>query len=318
MTYKHLSREERYTISILRRKGESCASIASSLGRSLSTIRRELKRNSTEAGGYRYEHAHKLASSRSVNASCRSSSICKRSWNFAKRQLINEQWSPEQIAGELIELGMKPISHETIYKRIYQDMNNRGELYKHLRHKVRPYKNRSLKNDKRGQISNQTSIELRPPEVEQRLSIGHWEIDTIIGKASGNVLVTMVERYSRYTLIARADNKTAEAVSFGLLRRLAPIRNRVETLTYDNGKEFAKHLFIDDILESQGYFAHPYSSWERGLNENTNGLIRQYFPKRTDFNKITDEQIAQVEAKLNRRPRKCLDRKTPNYIFFNN
>lgn len=318
MTYKHLSREERYSISILRRKGESCASIASTLDRSVSTIRRELKRNSTDAGGYRYEYAHKLATSRSQGASCRSSTICERSWDFAKRQLINEQWSPEQIAGELIELEMKPISHETIYKRIYQDKSNKGKLHEHLRHKVRPYRNRSLKNDKRGQISHQTSIELRPAEVDQRLNIGHWEIDTIIGKASGNVLVTMVERYSRYTLIARADNKTAEAVSFGLLRRLAPIRNRVETLTYDNGKEFAKHLFIDDILESQGYFAHPYSSWERGLNENTNGLIRQYFPKRTDFGKITDEEIAEVEAKLNRRPRKCLDRKTPNYIFFNN
>jgi IS30 family transposase len=318
MTYKHLSREERYSISILRRKGESCASIASTLDRSVSTIRRELKRNSTDAGGYGYEHAHRQAASRSVKATCRSSTICERSWNFAKNQLINEQWSPEQIAGELIELEMKPISHETIYKRIYQDMSNKGELHKHLRQKVRPYKNRSLKNDKRGHIFNQTSIELRPSEVDQRLSIGHWEIDTIIGKPSGNVLVTMVERYSRYTLIARADNKTAEAVSLGLLRRLAPIRSRVETLTYDNGKEFAKHLFIDDILESQGYFAHPYSSWERGLNENTNGLIRQYFPKRTDFAKITDEEIAQVEAKLNRRPRKCLDRKTPNYIFFNN
>ena len=318
MTYKHLSREERYSISILRRKGESCASIASTLARSVSTIRRELKRNSTDTGGYRYEHAHKLATSRSVKATCRSSTICEHSWSFAKQQLINEQWSPEQITGELIELQMKPISHETIYKRIYQDMSNKGGLHKHLRQKVRPYKNRSLKNDKRGQIANQTSIELRPAEVDQRLGIGHWEIDTIIGKPSGNVLVTMVERYSRYTLIARAENKTAEAVSFGLLKRLAPIRERVETLTYDNGKEFAKHLFIDDILESQGYFAHPYSSWERGLNENTNGLIRQYFPKRTDFGKITDEEIAQVEAKLNRRPRKCLDRKTPNYIFFNN
>lgn len=318
MTYKHLSREERYSISILRSKGESCPAIADALGRSISTIRRELKRNSTTYGGYRYEQAHKKASTRSSNATCRSTKICGTSWSFAKKQLINEQWSPEQISGELDERGMNPISHETIYLRIYQDRKNGGELHKHLRHKVKSYKDRSLKNDKRGQISHQTSIELRPAEVDQRLKIGHWEIDTMIGKASGNVLVTMVERYSRYTLIARADNKTAEAVSFGLLRRLAPIRNRVETLTYDNGKEFAKHLFIDDILDSQGYFAHPYSSWERGLNENTNGLIRQYFPKQTDFSKITDEEIAEVEAKLNRRPRKCLDRKTPNYIFFNN
>lgn len=318
MTYKHLSREERYSISILRSKGEPCSSIATTLGRSISTIRRELKRNATANGGYRYEHAHRRASTRSVNATCRSSKICETSWDFAKKQLVNEQWSPEQIAGELKERGMKPISHETIYLRIYQDRKNNGSLHKHLRHKVRPYKNRSLKNDKRGRITNQTSIDLRPIEVDQRLAIGHWEIDTMVGKPSGNVLVTMVERYSRYTLVARAENKSAEAVSLALLKRLAPIRNKVETLTYDNGKEFAKHLFIDDILESQGYFAHPYSSWERGLNENTNGLIRQYFPKRTDFGEITDQAIAKVEAKLNRRPRKCLDRKTPNYIFSKN
>ena len=213
---------------------------------------------------------------------------------------------------------MKTISHETIYQRIYVDKRQNWDLHKHLRHKLKSYKNRNLKNDKRGHISNQTSIELRPKEVELRLSVGHWEIDTIIGKPSGNVLVTMVERFSRYTLIARAQNKTAEAVSMALLKRLAPHRDKVDTLTYDNGKEFAKHLFIDNVLDSQGYFAHPYSSWERGLNENTNGLIRQYFPKRTDFETVSDEEIAIVEQKLNRRPRKCLDRKTPNSILFNN
>lgn len=318
MTYKHLSREERYTISILKSKGESCSTISDILRRDVSTIRRELKRNATSTGGYRYDEAHKKASARSSNATCRSSKICEFSWNFAEKQLIDEQWSPEQISGELKERGMATISHETIYLRIYQDRKNQGELHKHLRHKVKSYKDRSLKTEKRGQIANQTSIELRPPEVDQRLGIGHWEIDTMIGKPSGHVLVTMVERYSRYTLIARAENKSADAVSFALLRRLAPIRDKVETLTYDNGKEFAKHLFIDDILESQGYFAHPYSSWERGLNENTNGLIRQYFPKQTDFGKISKEDIAIVEAKLNSRPRKCLDRKTPNDTFSNN
>lgn len=318
MSYKHLSREERYTISVLRRKGDSRASIASAIGRSVSTINRELSRNSTDEGGYRYEHAQKLAKRRSTQASCRSPRISEASWNFAKTMLTEEQWSPDQIAGALKELGMDSISHETIYQRIYKDLKLRGELHQHLRHKVKSYKNRSLKNDKRGHIANQVSIESRPAEVDLRLSVGHWEIDTIIGKPSGNVLVTMVERFSRYTLIARAHNKTAEAVSMALLKRMAPNRDKVKTLTYDNGKEFAKHLFIDDILESQGYFAHPYSSWERGLNENTNGLIRQYFPKRTDFGEITDEEIAIVERKLNRRPRKCLDRKTPNSIFFNN
>ena len=318
MTYKHLSREERYTISILRCKGESNASIASTLGRNISTIKRELSRNAPPAGGYSYNLAQKLSERRSNDASCRSPRVCERSWDFAKNKLIQEQWSPEQISGELDELGLKPISHETIYLRIYSDLKINGELHQHLRHKVKSYKNRSLKNDKRGQITNQTSIDFRPKEVDERLAVGHWEIDTIIGKPSGNVLVTMVERYSRYTLIARANNKSSEAVTMALLGRMAPKRDKVKTLTYDNGKEFAKHLFIDDILDSQGYFAHPYSSWERGLNENTNGLIRQYFPKRTDFEDITDEQIAVVESKLNSRPRKCLDRKTPHFTFFKN
>ena len=317
MTYKHLSREERYTISILRRKGESNASIASILGRNISTIKRELSRNASPNGGYSYSIAQKLSDKRSNEASCRSSRICEKSWNFVKNKLTQEQWSPEQISGELDELGLKPISHETIYLRIYQDLKAKGELHQHLRHKVKSYKNRSLKNDKRGQIANQTSIELRPIEVDKRLSIGHWEIDTIVGNPSGNVLVTMVERFSRYTLIARAENKSSDAVTIALLKRMAPTRDKVETLTYDNGKEFAKHLFIDDILDSQGYFAHPYSSWERGLNENTNGLIRQYFPKRTDFGEVSDEEIAAVERKLNSRPRKCLDRKTPSFIYNN-
>ena len=318
MTYKHLSREERYTISILRSKGESNASIASSLGRNISTIKRELSRNASPSGGYSYNLAQNLSDKRSNDASCRSPRICEKSWSFVRSKLIEEQWSPEQISGELKELGFNPISHETIYLRVYKDLKTNGELHQHLRHKVKSYKNRSLKNDKRGKLANQTSIELRPKEVDERLSVGHWEIDTIIGKPSGNVLVTMVERYSRYTLIARAKNKSSEAVTTALLERMNPKRDKVKTLTYDNGKEFAKHLFIDDILDSQGYFAHPYSSWERGLNENTNGLIRQYFPKRTDFGEISDKEIAVVERKLNSRPRKCLDRKTPNFIFFNN
>jgi len=164
---------------------------------------------------------------------------------------------------------MKKISHETIYIRVYHDQKNKGEFHKHLRHKVKSYKDRSLKNGKRGRITKQIFIELHSTEVEQKLSVGHWEIDTAIGKPSGNILVTIFERYSPDTLIANAENKSLYAVSLALLRRLDPISYKVENLTCDNGKEFTKLLFIDDVLESQGYFAHSYSSWERGLNENT-------------------------------------------------
>jgi|TARA_B110000285_G_C14614337_1_gene376271 IS30 family transposase len=154
--------------------------------------------------------------------------------------------------------------------------------------------------------------------VDERSRLGDWEMDTVIGKASGSVLVTMVERMSRYTIIAKVPNKTADAVAMAIMVRLLPHRSKLHTLTFDNGKEFSSHAIIDAILDSSSYFAHPYSSWERGLNENTNGLIRQYFPKGTDFDRITEDQIAEVEQKLNSRPRKCLERKTPASIFFSN
>lgn len=143
-------------------------------------------------------------------------------------------------------------------------------------------------------------------------------MDTIIGRASGSVLVTMVERLSRYTIIAKVPNKTAHAVAMAIMMRLLPHRSKLHTLTFDNGKEFSAHAIIDAILESTSYFAHPYSSWERGLNENTNGLIRQYFPKGTDFDEVSESKIEEVEQKLNSRPRKCLERKTPASIFFKN
>ncbi|MEJ6634633.1 MAG: IS30 family transposase [Akkermansiaceae bacterium] len=219
---------------------------------------------------------------------------------------------------QLPKHGLASISHETIYVRIYRDKRHGGELHRHLRHKVKSYKNRSLQNDRRGQIKGAISIEERPEIVDLKGRIGDRELDTVIGKASGSVLVTMVERCSRFTIIAKAANRSAEEVSMAIMTRLIAYRDKLHTLTFDNGKEFANHAMIDEILDCQSYFAHPYSSWERGLNENTNGLIRQYFPKKTNFDQISIDQIAEVESKLNRRPRKCLDTKTPNEIFFNN
>lgn len=264
--------------------------------------------------------AHSIARYRSRNSSCRSRRTDSSSWDFVRQKLTTEQWSPDQIAADLREQGRPTISHETIYRHIYLDQSQQGELHKHLRHRVGRYKSRLLTRDKRGHIKNQRSIEERPAAVAAKLRIGDVEVDTIVGKHSGSssVLVTLVDRLSRFTLIAKARNKTAEAVSEALLLAAAPYRDKLYTLTYDNGKEFALHQLIDEILETTGYFAHPYSSWERGLNENTNGLIRQYFPKKTNFDDVSDEEIREVQDKLNRRPRKCLDRKTPNSIFLSN
>ncbi len=158
-------------------------------------------------------------------------------------------------------------------------------------------------------------IDQRPPIVEERTRIGDWEMDTVIGRPGGPVLVTMVERRSRFTLIRKVPSKEAIVVTAAILEATKPYRDKVLSHTYDNGKEFAMHELLTEILEAQAYFAHPYHSWERGLNENTNGLIRQYFPKRTDFSTITCKDVKEVQDKLNRRPRKCLDFQTPNDIF---
>jgi len=318
MKYTHLTREERHTISTMKRKGDSPAIIASALGRARSTISRELKRNATNLGGYQYSQADRLSQRRSQLASCRASRCSLESWEFAVEKLTSQQWSPDQISSELKILNRPAISHETIYLRVYADKQVGGELHTHLRHKIKSYRNRSLTQDNRGRIPNAVSIDKRPAVVEERSRLGDWEMDTIIGRASGSVLVTMVERLSRYTIIAKVPNKTAHAVAMAIMMRLLPHRSKLHTLTFDNGKEFSAHAIIDAILESTSYFAHPYSSWERGLNENTNGLIRQYFPKGTDFDEVTESQIEEVEQKLNSRPRKCLERKTPASIFFKN
>lgn len=316
MNYQHLTCEERHTVSTLHRKGDPPSAIADALGRHSSTIRREIKRNATASGGYQYQAADRAARQRSKGASCRSARCSKESWDFAIKKLTEQQWSPEQISGELEELRLPPMSHETIYLRIYEDKKNGGELHSHLRHKVHSYRNRSLTQDNRGRIKGAVSIDDRPSVVDERSRIGDWEMDLIIGKPSGPALLTMVDRKSRFTLIAKVPNKTSEAVALQIMAKLLAHRTRLHTLTFDNGKEFAAHAMIDEILDCNSYFAHPYSSWERGLNENTNGLIRQYFPKGTDFKFITEKQISEVETKLNTRPRKCLDRKIPSSIFF--
>ncbi len=230
-------------------------------------------------------------------------------------QLLREDWSPEQVSGWLAQEEGTAISHEWIYWYVYEDKRRGGDLHRHLRCQ-KPRRKRYGHYDRRGQIRERVPIDERPEVVEARSRIGDWEADTVIGKPGGAVLVTLVERRSRLSLIALAPNKTAEAVKAAILKVLQPLSAQVHTLTYDNGKEFAYHMEIAKVLKADGYFAHPYHSWERGLNENTNGLIRQYLPKGTDFNKPTDRQVLEIMDKLNNRPRKCLGYKTPNQVFF--
>jgi len=304
MNYTHLTREERYQIFALKKAGHTQSEIASVLDRSPSTISRELARNRGRRG-YRPKQAHVLAvGRRAVNAR----RIDDETWQFAQERL-REQWSPEQISGHAA------ISPETVYQRIYADKRMGGSLWKNLRcQKLR--KKRYGKTDRRGIIPNRQSIEQRPAIVETRGRIGDWEADTIIGKNHRQAIVSLVERKTGYTLIRKVERKTAQAVGLAITELLKPHRKRVNTITSDNGREFAGHEEISKQLRADFYFAHPYASWERGTNENTNGLIRQYFPKNRDFTTITQQEIDAAMERLNNRPRKRLGFLTPTQVFF--
>ena len=305
MTYTHLTQEERYQIYALKRAGITQKVIASILKRSESTISREINRNSGKRG-YRPKQAqYKSLMRRAINAR----RINDQDWQWAKSKLL-EEWSPEQISHFV------GISHETIYQRIYQDKSQGGLLWRYLRCQKK-YKKRYGLLERRGNIPNRLSIEERPSLVNERSRLGDWEGDTIIGKNHKQALVSIVERKSKLTLIHKVARKTAQAVRVAVIDLLKPFKNNVLTITVDNGREFAGHQEIAQQLEANVYFAHPYSSWERGTNENTNGLIRQYFPKHRDFSTITQEEINMVMNRLNNRPRKTLGYKTPNHVFFN-
>jgi len=291
--------------------GHTQSDIAKLIGVDKSTISRELRRNSG-LRGYRPQQAHRLClERRSQKAAAR---IDQSIWALVER-LIREEWSPEQISGWLQSEYQYSISIEWIYQYILTDKQSGGTLYKHLRCQKQRKKRYGIYSY-RGQIPNQISIDQRPAVVEKRSRYGDWELDTVIGKNHQQALVTLVERKSRLTLIAKVIRKTAESVSEAIVGLLSTLKPWVHTLTADNGREFARHSYIANKLKAKFYFAHPYASWERGLNENTNGLIRQYFPKKHDFTSITEHQIEQVMDKLNNRPRKCLGFKTPNEVFF--
>jgi IS30 family transposase len=228
---------------------------------------------------------------------------------------VRQDWSPEQISGWLSKEQRQQVSHERIYQYIYADKQAGGTLHQHLRcRKVRRKRYGSY--DRRGQIEGRRSISSRPSIVAEKRRIGDWEADTIIGQNHQQAIVSVVERKSKLTLLKKVAHRTSEAVEQALAELLKPFQERCHTITSDNGKEFANHQAIAESLQAAFYFAHPYSSWERGLNENTNGLVRQYFPKKSSFSKITDRDVQQVMDRLNNRPRKRLGYKTPNQVFF--
>ena len=309
-SYSQLTEEQRYQIYEDRTQGLSQTKIAKNIGVNKSTISRELKRNSG-LRGYRPRQAHQLSENRKSN--CSHSRITDQNWERVEA-LIREDWSPEQVSEWLQQEEDIRVSHEWIYLYIYQDKCDGGNLHAHLRCQKKRRK-RYGSYSHRGQLKNRVSIDERPIVVELKHRIGDWEADTVTGKQTGPRLVTLVERKSRFTLVGLAKDKSAESVTETILEMLEGYHNQVKTITYDNGKEFAGHVEIAKRSASKAYFAHPYSSWERGLNENTNGLLRQYFPKGSDFTKLSYGEVNSGMEKLNNRPRKCLGFKTPNQVF---
>jgi len=307
--YQQLTLEQRYQISALLKLGFNKSAIAEELGVHKSTVGRELKRNLSKHS-YRAKFAQKQALFRRRNKV--KAQIADETWTAVETR-IKEQWSPEQISGRLTLEGKKTVSHQWIYQRIYRDKRSGGTLYLNLRCRKKR-RSRYGSYDRRGRLVNQVSIEERPQVVDEKSRVGDWELDTVIGKAHRGAMVTMTERKSKLLRMKKVKQKTGRSVGTAICQKLAGFQ--VHTLTSDNGREFSEHEKIAAELAADFYFCHPYSSWERGLNENTNGLIRQYFPKQTEFDKISHWQIRQVEQKLNNRPRKTLNYQTPNEVYF--
>lgn len=311
--YTQLTQGQRYQIYAFFKAGFSKTQIASEIGVHKSTISREMKRNRGKKG-YRPKQAHFLALVRSKKAN-KFIKMTPDVINLIER-FIRQDFSPEQVSGYLARQYNIQVSHETIYKYVFADKAKGGNLYRHLRHGHKKRKKRYGSYDRRGQIKGRISIEERPPIVDTRKRIGDWEIDTIIGKKHKGALISIVERKSKFTLIRKLPKKQADLVAQAAVDLLKPYKEKVFTITADNGQEFANHESIKEQLKTDVYFAHPYHAWERGLCENTNGLIRQYFPKGTNFHYIMDKHVEMAMSRLNNRPRKTLGYKSPNEVFF--
>lgn len=311
MNYTQLAREQRYQINVLKRAGHNQTYIAALIGCHKSTISRELRRNRGQKG-YRHYQAGELALDRRCEGY--RSRIAWQTWQEVER-LLRQDWSPDQITGHLKRTKQPSVSHEWIYLYVYADKRRGGTLHRHLRSQKKQRK-RYSGYIRRGQIPNRTSIDKRPQIVASKSRLGDWEVDTIVGARHKGGILSAVERKSKLTRLRKLVTKSAAEMKDNTIELLAPLAAKVHTLTVDNGKEFCEHELIAAGLQAQVYFAHPYSSWERGLNENTNGLVRQYFPKKYEFSRISASDLQRVEDLLNNRPRKTLGYRTPNEVFF--
>jgi transposase, IS30 family len=308
---QQLNLKQRYQIQILMSDGLTKKAIAERLQIHRSTLFRELKRNQI---GEVY-HAEQAESQRKVRYKGQKMKIVGKVAARICRLLVKEQWSPEQIAGEGKLAGRKPISHEAIYQFIYRDAQNAGSLFEHLRHRKKRRQKRSAAYNYRGQIKGRISIEQRPKAAEEKIEFGHLEADTVVGKGHSGRIVTVVDKRSMRIEARLVASGEAEIVTKALISILKKWKIPPKSLTVDNGKEFAYHTKITEKTKVPIYFCHPYASYERGLNENHNGLLRQYFPKNQCFSAYTQADLDQAIHKLNNRPRKSLGFLSPNAYF---
>lgn len=308
MPYRQITPAERYTLGVLRKQGYSNAQMAKALGRHRSTIGREFARNSTHPDGYyRFQRAQEASNGRRSRS--RRKSPFTAYWGLVE-DLLRADLSPEQVSGRLALEGRLAISHETIYKHIWTDKLNGGQLYRHLRQRPR-YRKRYGKYEKRGRLAGKRHISERPAAVELRTEFGHWEMDTVSGTGSKHCIATLVERSTGLVLIGWLLDHTKTALNRRVIPMIKRFRHLFKTITVDNGTEFHGYEEIERITGVTFYFATPYHSWERGTNENTNGLIRQYLPKGVSMKNVTQAKSEFIAAILNHRPRKRLGFLTP-------
>ncbi|MCA1568611.1 MAG: IS30 family transposase [Acidobacteria bacterium] len=314
MTYRQLTSEERYMLAARRKQGLNPSQIARSLGRHRSTVCREVSRNSTRADGrYRAFTAQERTNGR------RSRSRRNQRFTLADFAIVDTllccQWSPEQVSGYLARHEQLSISHETIYRHVWRDKRQGGLLYTHLRGARKRRRKRCGAYDSRGRLADKRMISERPAEVEARDCIGHWEGDTVMGTGSKDCVLTLVERKTGVVLIGKLADRRAHSLTRRIVQVIRRYPGKCETVTTDNGTEFHDYRRVEELAGTTFYFARPYHSWERGSNENANGLIRQYLPTGVSMAGLSRHQCNAIARKLNTRPRKRLGFRTPLECF---
>ena len=311
----HINQEQRYAIAAFKKIGYSNKKIAKELGVDKSTIGRELKRNGDKRT-YNASRAQLYAEERKKDKPRK----CVFTQEMKKLVIIKlgSKWSPEQIKGRSDQQGIAMVSHEMIYQFIWRDKVQGGVLWKSLRHGHKKYRKRYGSKDLRGKIPNRVSIDKRPEIVAKKERVGDWEIDTIIGKNHQGAILTATERKTQLILMAKIKSTSVKHSNPQIINMFAPYKEKVITITSDNGIEFFGHEYLAQKLQADYYFANPYHSWERGLIEYQNKLIRQYIPKKSNLNEVNQQQILSCQNQLNNRPRKKLGYLTPNEVFFNN